>query len=71
MGMTTPSQYMEQADAKAQEWLNMPYEQRRKAMSQTQQSDEVLWALSKARMQLLRTQAASEGQQQILSGQAV
>jgi hypothetical protein len=68
-GSTTPMDMMAQADSMAQQLLQMPYEARRREMSNIQDSDQALHAMVKQKMEDYRSQAASVGQQAVLSGQ--
>ena len=65
----TPQDMMSQADQEAQKLLQMPYEQRRTELTNLKKQDETLHALVKSKLESYRTQAASTGQQAVLSGQ--
>jgi hypothetical protein len=62
----TPDQMMAQAEQMANQLLNMPYEQRTSEMRKIKHSNETLWALVKAKISSIKTQAQSQGGYQAL-----
>ena len=64
-GGITPTDIMEQADIKAQEWLSMPIGPRRTAMAQTKAADPNLYAMAKQKMEEMRGQVVSEARAQM------
>jgi len=65
-GGTSLPQLTQQAEQLATKLLQIPYEQRKSEMLKLKQSDETLWSLVKAKMQLARQsqETQNEGQQQ-------
>lgn len=65
----TPQDLMAEADAMAQQLLQMPYEARRKEMINVKNTNPTLHAMLKQRLEDLRSEASSVGQQAVLQGQ--
>ena len=65
----TPMDLQQQANALAQQLLQMPYEARRREMINIKQTNETLHALVKSQMESMRSEAAAVGQQAVLQGQ--
>jgi len=59
----TPTDQVAQAEQIAAQLVAMPETQRKQELAKIRKSDETLWALVKAKMQLQRTQAESQGRQ--------
>ena len=68
-GAQTPMDMMAEADSIAQQLLQMPYPNRRRELKNISDSNQALHAMVKGKMEDFRSQAASVGQQAVLSGQ--
>lgn len=62
---TTPVDTLDQATAKAQEWLAMPESQRTQDMQATAAQNRQLYAMAKDVMDQMRAQGESQGRQQV------
>jgi hypothetical protein len=64
-GAVTPMDVQGKAQEMAQQWLAMPEGDRKKAMAQTKATDTTLYSLAKEAMEEMRSQAGSQGVQQM------
>ncbi len=65
-GSVTPGDILDQANQIAQQLIAMPEGSRRGQLNQLRQTDETLHAVVKQKLQTIRSQARSVGQQQVL-----
>lgn len=66
-GSMTPGDILDQADQVAQQLLAMPEANRRRQLTQLRQTDETLHAVVKQKLQNMRSQARSVGQEQVIA----